>query len=404
MAMTTSFGALLLLLMGGQAGVPLGLPPLPEDPVMARVAPADCLWYFSWSGVAEPNPNSANHTEQLLAEPEVRDFVRAVGKAFSAAIRKGAPPSPQGKILGAEGPGLIHTLLTHPTAAFVSKAGVGPLGLNVEAGIVVGTGDETDHVRSTLEKLEQTVLGPSAGGAAQTGNGQAAVASWHKLPSPPGAPTLEWGFRDKYLIVGIGEGSADAIAKRAAAGEVPDWLAALKKRLPVARQHGALFQREKSARRRSPTARPSRANDFRGTWRGQSSRIRQRQRTGRHGLRQQVVAENRRRAERIVCVARLRAADGRRFGPDSQGCVVCGCRARAAGQSVDSDRGSRQKDRSRRRRPACRRRQGNGGDARISLAGRFFANARRLGLRLQFAWRRGVAHHGADDRRAGERP
>jgi hypothetical protein len=226
-------GFLLLLLMGGQVGVPLGLPPAPEDPVMARVAPAECLWYFTWSGVATPDPKSTNQTEQLLAEPEVRDFVRGVGKALSAAIRKGAPPTPQGKLLGAEGPGLIHVLLTHPTALFISKVAIGPRGPDIAGGVVVGTGDETDHVKATLEKLERTLLrAETAEAKAQRellGGGK-----WHELPLPPGAPTVEWGFQGKYLIVGIGAGSADAIAGRTE-GQPPQWLTAIKKKLAVER-------------------------------------------------------------------------------------------------------------------------------------------------------------------------
>jgi len=233
---TTSFGALVLLLFGGQVGVPFGLPPLPEDSVMSSVAPPECLWYFSWSGVAEPDPKSTNQTEQLLAEPEVREFIRGVGKALATAIRKGAPPTPRGQLLGAEGPNLIRVLLTHPTAAFISKAGIGPSGLDIVGGIVVGTGDETDKVKVTLEKLEQTMLGAEAK-LQRTLLGTAAadaIAKWHKLPLPPGAPTVEWGFHGKYLIVGIGEGSADAIASRSM-GKPPEWLVAIKKRLAVER-------------------------------------------------------------------------------------------------------------------------------------------------------------------------
>jgi len=230
MSMAIFPGLLLLLSMGGQVGVPLGLPPAPEDPVMARVAPQECLWYFTWSGVATPDPKSTNQTEQLLAEPEVRDFINGVGKALAAAIRKGAPPTPQGKILGADGPGLIHTLLTSPTAAFISKAGFGAAGLDIAGGIVVGTGDETDNVKATLEKLEDTLLRAET----KVQRGLLGEGKWHKLPSPPGAPTIEWGFHGKYLIVGIGEGSADAISK-STEGQPPEWLTAIKKKLAVER-------------------------------------------------------------------------------------------------------------------------------------------------------------------------
>ena len=71
-----------MLLLGGQVGLPLGMPPLPEDPVLSHVAPEECLLYFSWSGVAEPNAKSKNQTEQMLAEPEVKQFIETVGKAL----------------------------------------------------------------------------------------------------------------------------------------------------------------------------------------------------------------------------------------------------------------------------------------------------------------------------------
>lgn len=221
------FLSLALVLLGGQAGAPLSLPPLPPDPVMAHVAPADCMWYLSWSGVAEPDAKSSNQTEQLLAEPEVRNFIHVVGRALSSAIRKGAPPTPEGRLLGAEGPHLIYVLLTHPAAAFISKAGMGPQGLDVEGGIIVGAGDETDKVKATLEKLEAALLKP---GPNATGD----KAVWHAIPTNPGMPKLEWGFRGKYLIVGIGDGSADAISARTD-GPEPEWLSAIKKKLPVER-------------------------------------------------------------------------------------------------------------------------------------------------------------------------
>ena len=81
---------MLMLLFGGQTGVPLGLPPLPEDRTMASVAPQECIWYFSWSGAADADPKSANQTEQLLAEPEIREFVHSVGKAIAAAMKRGS--------------------------------------------------------------------------------------------------------------------------------------------------------------------------------------------------------------------------------------------------------------------------------------------------------------------------
>ncbi len=155
----TSTGWLIAgLLFGGQFGLPLGLPPLPRDPVLARVAPEECLWYFSSSGVAEPDPKSKNQTEQLLAEPEVREFVGTLNNLFDRAIKKGAPPTLPGQVLGEEGPKLINALLTHPAAAFIAKLSASPQApiqsRDIAGGIVVATGRETDELKATLERVE----------------------------------------------------------------------------------------------------------------------------------------------------------------------------------------------------------------------------------------------------------
>jgi len=70
---------LIVLLGGGGIGLPVGVPLAPEDPLLAKVAPEECLFYTSWAGVSEPDPNSPNQTEQLLAElggqgPELRTW------------------------------------------------------------------------------------------------------------------------------------------------------------------------------------------------------------------------------------------------------------------------------------------------------------------------------------------
>ena len=61
---------LMALMLGGGVGLPLGVPPLPEDPRLANVAPEECLAYFASGGMAKPQASSPNQTEQLFAEPE----------------------------------------------------------------------------------------------------------------------------------------------------------------------------------------------------------------------------------------------------------------------------------------------------------------------------------------------
>ena len=86
-----AIGILPFLLFFGGFSLPLGLPPLPEDPVISRVAPEECLAYMSWAGTATPDAKSTNQTEQLLAEPEVQKLLSAIDSAMTTGIKKRGP-------------------------------------------------------------------------------------------------------------------------------------------------------------------------------------------------------------------------------------------------------------------------------------------------------------------------
>ncbi len=91
--LASSVAGLLVSAVVGGMGLPLGVPPATEDPVLSRVAPEQCLFYLSWAGTASPDPKSANQTEQLLAEPEVQNFLTQTAAIISSAKRDAAEPS-----------------------------------------------------------------------------------------------------------------------------------------------------------------------------------------------------------------------------------------------------------------------------------------------------------------------
>ncbi|HKD36538.1 MAG TPA: hypothetical protein VKB78_07045, partial [Pirellulales bacterium] len=117
---------------------------------------------------------------------------------------------------------------------------IGPHGPNVHGGLIVNTGNETDELKTALEQIEK-VLSPANAAAAQ---------KWHRLPSPPNGPQLDWGFQGSYLIVGVGMGSADSIAVRATSKEVkpPEWYTALRRKLPVERPSTVFYLNAKKVR------------------------------------------------------------------------------------------------------------------------------------------------------------
>jgi hypothetical protein len=76
----------LAFFFGGPLGLPVSVPPLPPDPVIERSAPQECLLHVATRGVAEPAVESANLTEKLLANPEVREFVGRLAESLLGAV------------------------------------------------------------------------------------------------------------------------------------------------------------------------------------------------------------------------------------------------------------------------------------------------------------------------------
>lgn len=224
---------LILLVVGGSPlNLPISLPPLPSDTAVVAAAPPECLWYLSWAGTAKPDPDSPNHTEQLLAEREVQRLMTELETRLRNALRKGAP-NQQGIALAENATKLIKITLTRPVAIFIESAVISPAGPAVQGGAIISAGEQADEARQSLDKLLATLLPPEAGAdGKQTPGGN--KARWRRLPVPQGAPLVEFGWHKTYFIIGIGEGSADKIVERTSASP-PEWLTHVRKELAVDR-------------------------------------------------------------------------------------------------------------------------------------------------------------------------
>jgi hypothetical protein len=223
----------MLLAGSGAFGLPLGVPPLPEEPVLARAAPEECLVYFSSAGMARANAQSSNQTERLFAEPEVRHLAAEVEKLIRGQLKEATHNQPpQAKTLAEEGPGLLKVLLTRPLAAYVSQINLVPgAPPKLRAGAVLSLPEDADQVKASLERC-LSVLVPSGSREVTVGG-----ATFYQLPLGLGDLNITWGVKDKFLYVATGEDELEALLKRAGAGDgsAPKWLAALHKHLPVQR-------------------------------------------------------------------------------------------------------------------------------------------------------------------------
>jgi hypothetical protein len=222
--------AIILFILGGGVGVPLGVPPGPEDPLLAKIAPEECVFFASWAGMATPDADSANNVEKLLAEPEVQRLLSQVEQELISAMRKAADrEGDEAVLLARVAPDLVKTLLTRPAAIFVSRLEVGPGGPDVSAALVVNLDEKKDAVKASLEQLQSTLLGPAVkeeeAGGRQT----------YRIQLGAESPPITWTVLGKYLVVGMGDDAISGVIARVKT-EAPQWLTDIRKTLPVERQ------------------------------------------------------------------------------------------------------------------------------------------------------------------------
>ena len=226
--MIPGFMELILLLGLGGGGLPLGVPPAAEDPMMARVAPEKCLFYTTWSGMAEADPKSENQLEQLLAEPEVRQFATELEKQILDSVRRAVAKEEEAALpLVDDISGWVKTILTHPTAIFLSEVDINQPVPEFRGGIIVHIGPNIAKLKESLVTYQGGFLGEAAKEIKIKGD------SWYQIQIPD-FPEITWGTKDEYLIVGLGEGNAEKILARLET-PAPKWLAEVRRRLPVER-------------------------------------------------------------------------------------------------------------------------------------------------------------------------
>ena len=206
----------------------MGVPPLPETQLISKIAPEECLFYMSTSGIATPDAKSPNQTEQLLAEPEVQKRVGEIEKLIRANLNKsmGQNDLPPG-ITPDEVVDLVKMLLTRPMSVYISDVQMSPNGPNIRGGMAIKIGDDSDKLKAKLEQLTKT-LPPQFVKNLEI-NGE-------KFQSIQFAPngSIVWGFKKNFFVAAMGDGEMESLLKRAG-GKAPAWLAKIRQDLPVER-------------------------------------------------------------------------------------------------------------------------------------------------------------------------
>jgi hypothetical protein len=220
----------MMLLLAGGVGVPLGVPPLPEDPVLAKAAPDECLGYFASAGMGKAQASSRNHTEQLFAEPQLQRLAAAA----EALIRTGLKEStrregPESRVLAEEGPALLKVFLTRPWALYIAKVKLPPGSApQMHGGAVVNLGKDAARLKAALERCQTTLAPRQAREVTLDGT------TFQQLTLGKDGPEVTWGVKGQHLYAATGPGELEALLKRAQ-GSAPKWLTDLHKQLAVDR-------------------------------------------------------------------------------------------------------------------------------------------------------------------------
>jgi hypothetical protein len=209
---------LIVLLMTLGIPLPFGVPPQPEDPAFLKAAPAETILFVEWFGAGEANAESANATERLVANTEVREFASAIKRAIRGGISRDAPRDAWPVIN--EAINVVTLLLGRPGCLFVSGVDLGPQMPSVSAGIVANLAGKTADANRSLAGLERFLLKEMGGGENAPPPSTVTVegVEFHVLPLPPPVPPVAWGFSGDYLIIAVGEGMPAKIVKGLAAG------------------------------------------------------------------------------------------------------------------------------------------------------------------------------------------
>lgn len=195
-----------LLLFALFAVPPLGVPPLPEDKTLLRAVPADALGFVQWFGVGQPDPKSANATERLAAEPEVRRALAMLESCVGAAIEK-EEGGDGGRLLSR----LCLGLYRLPCCVFVQRWPWKD-GNDARIGIIVRTGATPGALHESLRELEQLATQHENAAVVEVPHGGVTI---RRLPTrPEREPEVAWAQVGDHLVCGIGDGVTAATVDR----------------------------------------------------------------------------------------------------------------------------------------------------------------------------------------------
>lgn len=186
----------------GMLGIPMPLPmpPLPEDPALMRVAPADSTLFVQWFGLGEPTPDTVNRTERLAREPEVRTMIsRLIASSRGALEHEGRGAEEFTAVLAMFDRAVA--LTQHPGCIFVQN--MRPF----SGGLVVRNGKNA----AVTAKAFSDALASASRGCAATEQKNIAGIPFETMHLPEDMGFLAWAAVDNCFVLSVGEAATKQI-------------------------------------------------------------------------------------------------------------------------------------------------------------------------------------------------
>ena len=228
-----NFSALIfviMLLLSGGIGLPVGVPPAPEDPMMARVIPDDVLMVASWAGVAALEPD-ADPTQKWMAQQEIQVFSAKLIDAWKShsGRKKRDADGQQATAVKQLLMKVTETSIGNATTVYVSDFGINGQPEMFRAAAIVALGDKKQAVADLLDAFP-TPEDPtdSSHYSWPEKNGVRRL----RYLNPRSELVTEVGIWKNYFVIGIGEGEFDQVIANAETAP-PAWYTEHREQLPV---------------------------------------------------------------------------------------------------------------------------------------------------------------------------
>lgn len=191
------FVEMILFGLAGLFGVPMpmAVPPLPDQPTLLHVVPADALAFFAWNGTGTADPKSDNRAERLAAEPEVRAMVAQLRTALIGTVAR------EGEQLAVDTMTVLTDALQRPGCVFVRRFGPKPI---LDAGLVVQFGDGKQAAIALLQAASQRMKEQSRGTDPLHADMEVDGVTFHSFGTPADRLFIGWAELDGWVALALG--------------------------------------------------------------------------------------------------------------------------------------------------------------------------------------------------------